>query len=229
MLIARHVRGEELLGAVGAPFHRAAELARGVAHERVLRREAGLHAEAAADVAVQQAEARRRLAEHRAEQLARRGRRLALRVERRAPGLVHPDRAARLERHRIQPLVVQFDASDVRGFGEGFLGSLLVPISSFRGDIAACLLPQKRCARLDCLARIHDTRQLLILDAGELGGILCLRARLGNDRRHRLADIEHLAFGERRARRRGHGRAVGALEKRRKRDVLYPVGAQVLH
>src|SRR5919197_123217 len=51
VLVAPHVRAEKFLGALGAPFHRASELPGGVTHEPVFRREAGFHAEAAADVA----------------------------------------------------------------------------------------------------------------------------------------------------------------------------------
>ena len=42
---------EELLAAVGLPVHRPAERARGVGDDDVFRVDAGLHAEAAADVA----------------------------------------------------------------------------------------------------------------------------------------------------------------------------------
>jgi hypothetical protein len=59
VLVAPHVRGEEIFAAVGAPLHRPGELARRMAHERILVRDAGLHAESAADVADDQAEIRR--------------------------------------------------------------------------------------------------------------------------------------------------------------------------
>jgi ABC-type xylose transport system permease subunit len=84
-------------------------------------------------------------------------------------------------------------------------------------------------ARLDGPSRIHHARKIVVFDLRTFGCILGLHARLGNDRHHRLSDVKHLAFGERRARRRGHGRAVGAFEKGRKRDVPYPVDTQVLH
>ena len=64
VLVAAHMRREEILTAIGPPLHRTAELARGVADERILRHEAGLHAEAAADVADHDAELIRLGAEH---------------------------------------------------------------------------------------------------------------------------------------------------------------------
>ena len=229
VLVARHVRGEEFFAALGAPFHRAAELARRVADQRVLRREPGLHAEAAADVAVHQPELGRLGAEHRGEQIACRGRRLILRIQRGAAGLVHADRAARLHGHGIQPLVVQLNPANVGCAMERFVDRRCITVASFGGNVCARRLPQQRRARLDRLARIDHARQIFIVDDEAVGGVLRLLARLGDDRRHRLADVEHLALGERRARRRGHRRAVGALEQRRKRDVLHAVGAQVRH
>ena len=89
VLIASHVRGEKILGAVGAPAHWTAELARGMADDRVLGREAGLHAEAATDVAHAHAEFVGLRLEHRAKQLARAGGRLVLRVKRGAAVLAH--------------------------------------------------------------------------------------------------------------------------------------------
>src|SRR6185295_3124552 len=97
MLIAPHVRGEELLAALAAPAHRAAELARGVAHQRVLGREPGFHAEAAADVAVDDTELLGFALEHRAQELARPGRGLVLCIERGARAVEDAD--ARSEEH----------------------------------------------------------------------------------------------------------------------------------
>src|SRR5262245_5788083 len=96
----RHFTGrpssEEFLAALAAPLHRAAELARSMADQCVLGREAGLHAEAAADVAVHHAEVLRLAAERRREQVARGGGRLVLRVQHAAAVFDDADGTARL-------------------------------------------------------------------------------------------------------------------------------------
>jgi hypothetical protein len=229
MLVASHVRTEEFLAALAAPAHRPAELARRVAHQRVLRREPGLHAEAAADVAVHDAEILRLGAKHRAKQLARAGRRLVLRVKRGACAVEQRDAGARLHRHGDHPLVVQLERGDVGGFAKNLIHKAFISILSFRGDIAAGFRPHQRRTRCRRGARIAHAGQILVLDPRELGGVLSLRARAGDDRRDRLPHVAHGAFGERRTRRRRHGRAVGALEPRGKRDMADAVGAQLGH
>jgi hypothetical protein len=58
---------------------------------------------------------------------------------------------------------------------------------------------------------------------------LRLAARLGHDRDDRLAHVIHPLFGEQRMPRRRHGRAVGAFEGRRKRDVPDAVRTKLGH
>src|SRR5258706_5884992 len=99
MLVAAHVRGKKILAAFAAPFHRPRELARRVAGDRVLGIEAGLHAEAAPQIADHDAELFGLRLEYRGERVARAGRLLRLRVERPAIAGVFSQRAARLERH----------------------------------------------------------------------------------------------------------------------------------
>src|SRR5205807_10044008 len=109
--------------ALAAPFHRPSELLRRIADQRVLGRKAGLHAEAAADVTDDDPELVRPLAKHSAQQLARAGRGLVLRVECRAAVGEDADRAARLERRRDQALVVHFEIgrASCRAAGGGWV------------------------------------------------------------------------------------------------------------
>ena len=124
---------------------------------------------------------------------------------------------------------MQLDPGDVRRLGECFLHGISVPVGRHGSDIAARPFPDERSTGLDRAARIDYRGQIFVFNDNSFGRILRLLARLGNDRHDRLAGVEHLAFGERRARRRRHRRAVGALEERRKRDVLDAVGAQIGH
>ena len=228
-LIAPHVRRQEILRPVGAPSHRPAELARRVADERILGRKAGLHAEAAADVADDDPELIRLRAEHGTQQFARAGRRLVLRVERGATVLDHGDARARLERHGDHPLVVELDLGDVRGAPHRGLHGRAIAVLGLGRDVARRVRPDERRTGRNRALRVHHARQVVVFHGGKFRGILCLRARLCDDGDDRLADVVHLALGKRRPRRRRHRRAVGALEKRRERDMPHAVGAQLCH
>jgi hypothetical protein len=101
-LIARLVRRHQVLVAVLDPLHRALELQRGMAHEDVLGVELAAHAEAAADMALDEVHHVARPVEHARHLVA-----VVMRHLRRAAHREHPaclvelgERAARLERHR---------------------------------------------------------------------------------------------------------------------------------
>ncbi len=167
--------------------------------------------------------------EHCAEKLARAGRRLVLGVERGAPALEHADAGARLHRHGDDALVMQFEFRDVRRRGDLLFDESFVSIRGFRGDVAARLLPDERRTGRGRAPRVDHAGELLVFDRGELGGILRRFARAGDHGEHRLSRVVRLALGERRARRRRHRRAVGALEERRKRDRPDAVGRELGH
>ena len=114
-------------------------------------------------------------AEHRAEQLARAGRRLVLRVERGAAALVHADRAARLHRHRDQALVVQLDLGDVRRARR-----TPRPLSRHRRSALRrrrCRAPARQSSGAPgstALRAIDHARQVLVVDHHQLGRVLRL-------------------------------------------------------
>ncbi len=226
-LVAAHVGGREVLAALGAPLHGTAELAHRVAEHRVFVGDARFHPEAAAQIADHDAEGVGLDAEEVGESLARARRHLVLGIERPAAVLMDRDRAARLERHRDDALVIERHARDMRRARERLIDRLRVAEACLGGDVAGRLWPELRRARRDRRGDVDHARQILVLDANQLGRILRLLARLGDDGGDRLADVEAFVLGERRAQRRCHGRAARALENRRKRDMGHAVGAQV--
>jgi hypothetical protein len=82
---------------------------------------------------------------------------------------VHADRAARLERQRVQAVVVQLDLDDVRRLAECRGGGRGVSVAGLGCDITGCSRPDLRRARFDGRARIDYRRQVLVLDADQLG------------------------------------------------------------
>ena len=65
------------------------------------------------------------------------------------------------------------------------------------GQVPAALLVQHGGAVLERLAGVDDDVERLVLDDDELCGVARELARLGDDRRDRLADVAHLADRER--------------------------------
>ena len=119
--IAAMGAADELVGAVAAPAHLAPELDRGIGHDAVFRIEAGLLAEAAADIADQHANAFLRPLQHGfRQQVAGRARRLRLHMQDQPPGFLLDlgDGRARLHRGGDQPLADQIERDDMRGAGE---------------------------------------------------------------------------------------------------------------
>ena len=117
----------------------------------------------------------------------------------------------------------------MRGSLEGFFDFFSLPVGCFGSDIPRGFRPHLRRARLDRGARVDHAGQVLVVRLDELRGIDRLLARRRHDRGDCLAREIDPALGERRARRRGHRRAVGALEERRKGDMADLVRAQVGH
>ena len=81
---------------------------------------------------------------------------------------------------------------------------------------------RRRCCRADLvhlrralglgLGGVGDGRQHLVVDHDRLGGVLGLRQRLGDDDGDMVADIAHLALGQRRMRAGLHRRAVLGMD-----------------
>ena len=81
-----------------------------------------------------------------------------------------------------------------------------------------------RCAR----GGVGDGRQLLVVDDDRLGRVLGLRQRLGDDDGDVVADVAHLALGQRRVRARLHRRAVLGMDHPAADQAADLVGREVL-
>ena len=118
----------------------------------------------------------------------------------------------------------------MRGLGEGRVGrgevrGVVVPVEH---EIAGNAVEQLRRAFLQRGARVGDGGQRLVVDLDRFGGVLRLRQGLGDDERDRLAEMAHLADGERRARRIVARRAVPVVERRMAGHVAEAVGLHVV-
>ena len=162
--------------------------------------DAAAHAEAAADVARDDAEFFRRqagdlreLAAHAVDALARRihGDDAARRV---AVG----DAGARLDRAADQTLAVHGHAAGERRACERGLNQPRIARLVFEGEIARRLGVYLGCAGAGRVVKAHGRRQVLVVGRNVLGGILRQQCALGHDQRQGLADIVHMGARERR-------------------------------
>ena len=186
-LVARVVEGEQVLAPVLDPLDRPSEPGRGDADQHVLGVELAPHAEAAADMALEELQLVAPEPEHCGDRIAVVMRHLgrAVELDPRALVVVERERAAGLDRHPAMPADGEFALQDVVGIGEGGV------------EIAIVFFDQRR------LAAEPGEEGGRRLGAGEIGGLLLdlhldgLRrvlgdiALLGEDQRHRLADIAH--------------------------------------
>ena len=205
--------GEERLGAVAGPFHRAADLLRRPQAHDLFGIDEDLRAEAAADIRRDDAQlVLRRHADEGRDDEPRDVRILRGVPEREVlrAGVVFADRDARLHRVGHQAVVDDVELGDVLGRLDrrvGRLGVAEMPLVDrvLRRD----LVDRRRALRL---GRIGHRRQHLVVDLDLLGGVLGLRQRLGHHHRDRIADIAGLARRDRRMRRHLHRRAVLGMD-----------------
>ncbi len=216
-------RCQKLLDPLRRPFHRTLQQPRGIADDEILGIEAGLHAEAAADIADDDAHLLGRQAEQIAQRVARAGGHLAREAQRQpvARGIVIAERAARLHRRRRQALVDEVERDDMRRLGEGGIRRRLVAVLHLRRDVAGGVGPDERGARGGRRRQLGHRGQLLVRYLDRLERILRLGARLGDERGDAFADEAHDALRQRRPQRRRAGRAVGAREDRRDGQGLH--------
>ena len=102
---------------------------------------------------------------------------------------------------------------DKVGLGDGFCGRRLVAGLVEVGEVVAALVPHRRRVRRNRFFDRRRRRQAFVLGLDQLGGVLRLVERLGNDHRHRLADEAHAVAREQRHRRGELRRAVAALAR----------------
>ena len=196
-LVAVSVR-RVLVGAPLRPLDRAPELPRQEAEHDVLRVQADLVAEAAADVLRDEAEL--------VDPGAERGRHpdrptpghLVVAVERPLLGalVVLHERAGALERRRREAVEVEpVDLHDVVRLGER--GVDVAPLEDARPDDVRARLVVQHDLVLQRLLRVDEHRELLVHDLDQLGGVACELARRGAHRGDRLAHVAHAADRER--------------------------------
>ena len=188
-LVARVVRRDQVLEAVFGPFHRALQAQRRLADEHVLRIELAAHAEAAADMPLDQVHhvgGQIQHARHLVAVVVRHLRR-ALHRQDAARRIEIGERTARLERHAAMAAHRHLELDHRVGGGK------------CGGEIAITFLDQRGFRRLE---RRHLCGQLVDLEAHELGGVFGSVRIFGEYQGHRLADIAHAVV-------RQHGLLIG--------------------
>ena len=165
---------EKTLGAAAQPAHRQPQLARRPGHQDLLVIGEVLHAEAAAEVVREDAQAVFFDPENAGDDGARAVHVLAVDVEgvALARGIVDAERTARLDGTHDQAVVDQFDLHDMGGGPEGSLGGVGVALCPRAGEVARRLRPNLRRARLARLRRVDHRRQRCVLHTHELRRIL---------------------------------------------------------
>ena len=158
-----------------------------------------LVAEAAADVLRDDAELVEPDAHRRAHHDRGEAGELVVREHRPLPGaaVVLDEGAVALERRRVEAVEVQLvDRDDVIGLGERRVDVAPLPDARVR-QVAAALLVQHGRPVGERLAGVDDDVERLVVDHHELGRVARQLARLGDDGDDRLAEVAHLADGER--------------------------------
>ena len=220
MVVAAVGRSGEFLGALGDPFDRSAEPPRRPQHQHPFGVEKVLHAKAAADIGGGEPDALGRHVEHRAGKLlADRMDALAGQQQVERPGRLvpAPDRGARLDRRRHDPVVDELDLDDMGGLGERGANPFAVAALEPEAEIAGRLLPDGGRPRQQSRRRIDHGGERPIIDRDPLGRVTRRLAAFGDDQRHRIADMAHPPAGERKTWRhdqRIDGRDLGDARKR---------------
>ena len=187
------------LGPPLGPLDRAVELAREQAARDELRVRRDLVAEAAADVLRDDAQLVEPDAHRRAHHDRGEARELVVREHRplARAAVVLDERAVALERRRVEAVEVELvDRDDVIGLGERRVDVAPLPDAGVR-EVAAAVLVEHGCPVGERLARVDDDIERLVVDHHELGRVTRQLAGLGDDGDDGLAEVAHLADGER--------------------------------
>ena len=190
---------EEALRALAAPADGAAEGARGVRQGDVFGIGGGARAEAAADIAADDAHALARQAEGGGDALGLRmdALRAELQGEAAARRIVRGEAGARLEEGDDEALVDELERDDMRGAGEGGVGRGAIAGLVGEEPVRGQRVPDQRGARRVGFGEVGDGEERLVLDRDALGGLLRRLEHRRDDERHGLADMTRLAAGER--------------------------------
>ena len=228
--VARLGVAEKRLGTSRHPMNRAAEFLGGDQLRDVFRIGAGLQAESAADVVGQHPQALLRHVHDGNQDVAHGAGALRADAQRVTVGrgIVARGGAARLDRGDSHALIHDRDARhefcrgedgiDLAGIGLG-IGGRPRPVD---GEIARSLRPDLRRAGFKRGARVGHRGERVVFDRYELGGILRGERALGDDHRHRLADMHDPVGRERRAVRHHQPLATAPVERRMTADAAEP-------
>ncbi len=205
---------QEGLAALGGPFHRLAQLARGVAGQHVLGVQEQLHTETAADVGGDDAEFLRVGLEHgRGKQTLQQPAALGVGVQRPALAVIIGDGRARFHGRDDDAVVDHAQPGDVRRPGELGLGRGLVADFPVERGVARHVRPDPGGGGVGRDGQVGGGGQDVVLDADRLGGIACLLGGGGDDEGHGIADMAHRAVGQHRMRRHRAGGSVAVLHR----------------
>ncbi len=223
------VAARNLLHPLRRPLDRPLQMPRAPGGEHVLGVERGLHAEAAADVADQDADLLGRDAQDiLGELVAQARRRLATDPQRDASGrrVETRQRGARLDRTGRQALVDEFEFDHVRRLRKGGVALHGIAVARLAGEVAGRGRPDQRSPVGKRIGDGRDRGQRGVADVDRLGGVARLLAGFGHHRSHGLADVAHDVDRQCMLRRRLGPAAAGALEVPRLRQRLDPGGHQ---
>ena len=192
--------GDEVLAALRHPLHRPVQPARGLGRQGIFAVGEGLGAEAAADIAGDDADLVLRHPEHARQglaqavhALARDGEGEALRAR-----IVLGDDAAGLHVVGDQALVLDLDLHHLGGLGEGGVDRRLVAHGRVERDVVGLLVPHGARAARDGAADADDRRPHRVVDADRLDGVAGLDQRVGDHEGDGVADMLHAALGQQR-------------------------------
>ena len=184
--------GHEVLGAVAGPLDRPAEPLRRLEHQRIFAVDEGLGAETAAHVMGQHAQLRGIDLEHRpGDDVAHRVHALRAGGQHEAilVGMPFADGGARLHEVADETVVVEFDAGDMAGFGEGRIGLCLVAEVIFERLVGAEIGPYQGGILAQRIGGAGAGLLVLEIDFDQFGGVLGKRARVGHHEGDGVADI----------------------------------------
>ena len=229
LMVAAVAVGDEAARALVGPFDRAAERARRVQDAEIFGIGRLLHAERTADAVGQDAHLVAPDAEHLGDVVAEAEHPLAADMQgpMAALGVVIGDRRARLHRVDDDAVVAQFEAGDVGRAGKGGGDLVAVAVVEIEPDISRHVVVKKRGGGGRRLARLGHRRQRVDLDDDGFGGVLGGGDGLGDHRGDGLADMPHLAGGERIAGRAQHRRAVAIVHDLARRQRADPARRQI--
>src|SRR6516162_1288542 len=140
--------------------------------------------------------------------------------------MILADCRAWLDRIRGDAIIVELERYHVPGFGEGGVGGLFVAHHQRERDVIRLLVPYRRRAWLRRVFDADDSRQQLVLDFNEFGGVSRLRIGFRHHEGDAITDRAHLRAFEDSAQR---AESLGAAHvlRHRRRQTAELVGERI--